>query len=41
MGDTNQLKYRSTYNKVSPRTKVKSLKRVNTYRRYKRYKDFY
>ena len=41
MGNTDQLKYKSTYSKVLPRTEVKSLKYINTYRRYKRYKDSY
>ena len=41
MGDMNQLKSESTYSKISLRTEVKSLKRVNTYKKYKRYKKSY
>ena len=41
MGNTNQLKYKSTYSKILLRTEVKSLGYINTYKRYRRYKDFY
>ena len=41
VGNMNQLKLGSTYGKISLRTKVKSLGRVNTYKRYKRYKKSY
>ena len=41
IGNTNQLKLKSTYSKISLRTEVKSLECINTYRRYKRYKKSY
>ena len=37
MGDKYQLKQRGTYSKVPPRTKVKSLKYINTYKGRKKY----
>ena len=37
MGNAYQLKQRSTYSKVLLRTKVKNLKYINTYKRYKEY----
>ena len=41
MGNINQLKYKSIYGKILPKTKVKSLKYININRQYKRYKDSY
>ena len=41
IGNINQLKSESTYSKILLKTKVKSLGRVNTYKRYKRYKKSY
>ena len=41
MGNTDQLEYRSAYNKVSPKTEVKSLEYVNNNKRFKRYKNLY
>ena len=41
IGNINQLELESTYSKILLRTKVKSLKCVNTYKKYKRYKKFY
>ena len=37
----NQLELKNTYSKILPKTEVKSLKYVNTYKRYKRYKKSY
>ena len=41
IGDMNQLKSGSTYGKILLRTEVKSLKYINTYKKYKRYEKFY
>ena len=38
IGNTNQLELKSIYNKISLKTEVKSLGRVNIYRKYRRYK---
>ena len=41
IGNINQLKLGSTYNKILLRTKVKSLGYINTYKKYRRYKKSY
>ena len=41
MGNTNQLKQKSTYSKVPPKTKAKSPGYINIDREYGRYKDSY
>ena len=41
MGNMYQLKLKSTYGKVSPRTKVRSLRYINTYKRYQKYNKPY
>ena len=38
VGDINQLELGSIYSKILLRTEIKSLGRVNTHKRYKRYK---
>ena len=41
VNNTNQLKLKSTYSKILLRTEVKSLRYINTYKRYRRYKKSY
>ena len=41
MGDAHQLEQKGTYSKVLPKTKVKSLGYINTYKKYKKYKKSY
>ena len=41
VGNINQLKLGSTYSKILLRTEVESLRCINTYKKYKRYKKFY
>ena len=41
MGNAHQLKQRGTYSKVLPKTKVKSLRYINIYRRRRQYNGPY